>query len=164
MTNTHPLKCDCDIDDHDCMVHLYDGHTCSVCGKVIPSERHRDRKSDLIDALRKLDALDRRFVIDHADDFYRCPDCGDFLSQGAYCPACEKGFLARIHPHIQLETPHPLIENVIEQMKRDIEMGDWTAIEQLLSFCPERDLREFLSEKDTDDGCHNWDNNPDVVW
>jgi len=122
------------------------------------------RKTELIEALKKLDALDRQFVIAEADDFWRCPECGDYLNEGFYCPACERAFEVRIPAHIQLETPDPLIDKVIEQMKIDIEREDWTVIEELLSFCPVRYLNGFLREEDTDDGCHNWDNNPDATF
>jgi hypothetical protein len=39
-----------------------------------------------------------------------------------------------------------LIDIVIEQIKRDIENGDVTAITELLHFVPEINLKSFLSE------------------
>ena len=39
-----------------------------------------------------------------------------------------------------------LIDQVVDQIMRDIEMGDQTAIEELLKSCPEVNLRGFLSE------------------
>ncbi len=39
-----------------------------------------------------------------------------------------------------------LIDQVVDQIIRDIEMGDQTAIEELLMSCPEDKLRGFLSE------------------
>ena len=39
-----------------------------------------------------------------------------------------------------------LIDQVVDQIMRDIEMGDQTAIEELLMSCPEDKLRGFLSE------------------
>ena len=39
-----------------------------------------------------------------------------------------------------------LIDQVVDQIMRDIEMGDQTAIEELLKSCPEENLRGFLSE------------------
>ena len=39
-----------------------------------------------------------------------------------------------------------LIDQVVDQIMRDIEMGDQTAIEELLKSCPEANLRGFLSE------------------
>ena len=39
-----------------------------------------------------------------------------------------------------------LIDSVVDQIMRDIEMSDQTAIEELLMSCPEDKLRGFLSE------------------
>ena len=39
-----------------------------------------------------------------------------------------------------------LMDQVIMQIKRDCDMGDYTAIEELLMSCPEDKLRGFLSE------------------
>jgi len=41
-----------------------------------------------------------------------------------------------------------LIDSVVDQIIRDIEIGDQTAIEELLKSCPEENLRGFLSEVD----------------
>ena len=41
-----------------------------------------------------------------------------------------------------------LMDKVIMQIKRDCDMGDYTAIEELLMSCPEDKLRGFLSEVD----------------
>ena len=41
-----------------------------------------------------------------------------------------------------------LMDEVIMQVKRDCDMGDYTAIEELLMSCPEDKLRGFLSEVD----------------
>ena len=41
-----------------------------------------------------------------------------------------------------------LMDEVIIQIKRDCDMGDYTAIEELLKSCPEDNLRGFLSEVD----------------
>tara|TARA_B100000902_G_scaffold130388_1_gene129335 strand:- start:858 stop:1127 length:270 start_codon:yes stop_codon:yes gene_type:complete len=40
----------------------------------------------------------------------------------------------------------PLIDAVVDQIIRDLDMGDQTAIEELLMSCPEANLRGFLSE------------------
>ena len=39
-----------------------------------------------------------------------------------------------------------LIEQVVEQIRRDIDQGDYTALEELLSFVPEQYLRGYLPE------------------
>jgi hypothetical protein len=46
------------------------------------------------------------------------------------------------------ELKQELIDNVIKHIKRDIEWGDLTAIEALLSFCPITNLIGFLPEDD----------------
>ena len=40
-----------------------------------------------------------------------------------------------------------LIDNAIEQIKKDIENGDLTAIDELLRYVPTQNLRAFLSEE-----------------
>jgi hypothetical protein len=39
-----------------------------------------------------------------------------------------------------------IIDNVIEQIKKDIESGDVTAIDELLRYVPTQKLEAFLSE------------------
>ena len=41
-----------------------------------------------------------------------------------------------------------LFDNVLEQIKKDVGMGDMTAIEELLSEVSEKNLLSFLSEKE----------------
>jgi hypothetical protein len=41
----------------------------------------------------------------------------------------------------------PLIEAVIEQMRKDFEMNDVTAIYELLEFCPKKNLLGYLPEE-----------------
>lgn len=43
-------------------------------------------------------------------------------------------------------TEKNLINYAIEQIARDIQQGDYTAIEELLTYVPEEYLRGFLSE------------------
>jgi hypothetical protein len=40
-----------------------------------------------------------------------------------------------------------LIDKVIQQIKLDVDYGDYTAIEELLKACPEVNLEAFLSEQ-----------------
>jgi hypothetical protein len=40
-----------------------------------------------------------------------------------------------------------LIQNVIEQIKKDIAIGDVTAIDELLRYVPVQKLESFLSEE-----------------
>lgn len=39
-----------------------------------------------------------------------------------------------------------LIHAVIDQIRRDLDLGDSTALEELLKNTPEKDLREYLPE------------------
>ncbi len=41
-----------------------------------------------------------------------------------------------------------LVELVIDQIKKDIEVGDLTAIHELLLFSPEENLKAYLPEED----------------
>ena len=41
-----------------------------------------------------------------------------------------------------------LIDKVLEQIKKDVGMGDMTAIEELLSEVSEKNLLSFLSEEE----------------
>ena len=44
-----------------------------------------------------------------------------------------------------------VIDKVIEQIKKDIFVEDWTAIEELLTFVPLENLIGFLPEGEVDD-------------
>ena len=52
----------------------------------------------------------------------------------------------------KIELPSKLIDKVIEQMKKDIDLAngglyaDWTAIEELLTFVPKEYLEGYLPE------------------
>ena len=56
--------------------------------------------------------------------------------------------LARPGVYMDEAVDQALIDSVVDQIMRDIEMGDQTAIEELLMSCPEDKLRGFLSEID----------------
>lgn len=45
-----------------------------------------------------------------------------------------------------------LIDKVLEQIKKDVEAGDMTAIEELLGEVSEKNLRSFLSEEEKTNG------------
>jgi hypothetical protein len=42
----------------------------------------------------------------------------------------------------------PLVDAVMEEMKKQIEVGDWTAIDELLRYVPIKNLINFLPEED----------------
>ena len=52
----------------------------------------------------------------------------------------------RISDSVNEAVDKELMDEVIVQIKRDCDMGDYTAIEELLMSCPEDKLRGFLSE------------------
>jgi hypothetical protein len=49
------------------------------------------------------------------------------------------------------EKRQQLIDRVIYNIKKDIENGDTTAIDALLSFCPTKNLVDFLPEEECDE-------------
>lgn len=48
------------------------------------------------------------------------------------------------------ELKQQLIEQVVDNIKRDIEYGDVEAIEELLRFCPTNNLVSYLPEEEWD--------------
>jgi hypothetical protein len=44
-------------------------------------------------------------------------------------------------------TRQELIDLVLEQIEHDVDMGDLTAIEELLTFVPESNLKAYLPEE-----------------
>ena len=55
-------------------------------------------------------------------------------------------YLQKKNESVNEAVDQALIDQVVDQIMRDIEMGDQTAIEELLKSCPEENLRGFLSE------------------
>ena len=47
-----------------------------------------------------------------------------------------------------MDNVNVLLDKVIEQIKKDVEAGDMTAIEELLGEISEKNLRSFLSEEE----------------
>ena len=45
------------------------------------------------------------------------------------------------------ENKMTVIDKVLEQIKKDVGMGDMTSIEELLTQVPEKTLRSYLSEE-----------------
>lgn len=50
-----------------------------------------------------------------------------------------------------MDKTEKLIDAVIEEMKKQIDVGDWTAIDELLRFVPRENLVNFLPEEDWKD-------------
>lgn len=63
------------------------------------------------------------------------------------------GALVELNKHLreflkpQEEKFQELVDEVIEQIKKDIAMGDLTAVDELLKFIPEEYLKGYLPEK-----------------
>jgi len=57
-------------------------------------------------------------------------------------------YLQKKNESVNEAVDQELMDQVIVQIKRDCDMGDYTAIEELLMSCPEDKLRGFLSEID----------------
>jgi len=63
------------------------------------------------------------------------------------------GALIELNQHLQEylepkeEKFQQLVDDVIEQIKKDIADGDVTAIDELLKFVPEKNLKGYLPEK-----------------
>ena len=55
-------------------------------------------------------------------------------------------YLQKKNESVNEAVDQELMDQVIVQIKRDCDMGDYTAIEELLMSCPEDKLRGFLSE------------------
>lgn len=47
-----------------------------------------------------------------------------------------------------MKTINDLLYTAIEQIKLDVHCGDYTALEELLKFCPIENLIEYLPEED----------------
>jgi len=47
-----------------------------------------------------------------------------------------------------MDNVNVLLDKVLEQIKKDVEAGDMTAIEELLGEISEKNLRSFLSEEE----------------
>jgi predicted RNA-binding Zn-ribbon protein involved in translation (DUF1610 family) len=94
-----------------------------------------------------------------------CPHCeneveldNDFVVQE--CPECKHPILpCSICEHTNEHGCHTkcdtcplneqlLIDNVLYHIKRDCESGDVTAIEELIRFCPKKNLIAFLPEEE----------------
>ena len=51
-----------------------------------------------------------------------------------------------------MDNVNVLLDKVLEQIKKDVEAGDMTAIEELLGEISEKNLRSFLSEEENKNG------------
>ena len=51
-----------------------------------------------------------------------------------------------------MDNVNVLLDKVLKQIKKDVETGDMTAIEELLGEISEKNLRFFLSEEENKNG------------
>lgn len=95
------------------------------CGGECPSHAHRALIDELIRSMSGDEV--KRFV----DDFRRHYDMNDMEES------------VKVNEH-----DTSLLMKVVDQMKKDAEMGDYTAIEELLKAIPAASLQSFLSDVD----------------
>lgn len=82
---------------------------------------------------------------DYLTEMHSC-GCNDNCGCGGNCTPecnCHSDCVAIV---VSESVDQALIDSVIDQIIRDIEIGDQTAIEELLKSCPEDKLKGFLSE------------------
>jgi len=53
--------------------------------------------------------------------------------------------MKRLSPYIKRDAK--LVDAVMEEMRRQIDIGDWTVIDELLYFVPRKNLIGFLPEE-----------------
>ena len=86
---------------------------------------------------------------DYLTEMHSC-GCNDNCGCGGNCTPecnCHSDCVAIVvSESVNEAVDQALIDQVVDQIMRDIEMGDQTAIEELLKSCPEENLRGFLSE------------------
>ena len=111
-----------------------------------------DKFNDIFQALERLNSeYDELDSLDRDENSTGVGDLTDQLTtmrkhiQGLYM------VLDRMDKVVPMESVNEavdqaLIDSVVDQIMRDIQMGDQTAIEELLMSCPEANLRSFLSD------------------
>ena len=117
----------------------------------VDMEKH-NTLNDIFQALERLNTeIDELDALDSDMDSSGVGDLTDQLTTfrkhiGALYQVLDRA--GRIVPmeSVNEAVDQALIDQVVDQIIRDIEMGDQTAIEELLMSCPEDKLRGFLSE------------------
>ena len=79
---------------------------------------------------------------------YDLPPTSETVISGITPALIDNMFIVNPPEEVKEAVDQALIDQVVDQIMRDIEMGDQTAIEELLMSCPEDKLRGFLSEVD----------------
>ena len=117
----------------------------------VDMEKH-NTLNDIFQALERLNTeIDELDALDSDMDSTGVGDLTDQLTTfrkhiGALYQVLDRA--GRIVPmeSVNEAVDQELMDQVIVQIKRDCDMGDYTAIEELLMSCPEDKLRGFLSE------------------
>ena len=117
----------------------------------VDMEKH-NTLNDIFQALERLNTeVDELDALDSDMDSTGVGDLNDQLTTfrkhiGALYQVLDRA--SRIVPmeSVNEAVDQALIDQVVDQIMRDIEMGDQTAIEELLMSCPEANLRSFLSD------------------
>ena len=129
-------------------------HLAGLQEDSVDMEKH-NTLNDIFMALEKLnDEVDELDSLDRDEDSTGAGDLTDQLTTmrkhiGALYQVLDRS--GRIVPmestkEVKDAVDQKLIDQVIMQIKDDCDMGDYTAIEELIQDIPERNLRGFLSD------------------
>ena len=126
-------------------------HLAGLQEDSVDMEKH-NMLSDMYNTLEKLNSIyDELDSLDRDEDSSGVGDLTDQLTtmrkhiEGLYMVLDRSGRIVPMES-VNEEVDAELMDEVIVQIKRDCDMGDYTAIEELLMSCPEDKLRGFLSE------------------
>ena len=126
-------------------------HLAGLQEDSVDMEKH-NMLSDMYDTLEKLNSIyDELDSLDRDEDSSGVGDLTDQLTtmrkhiEGLYMVLDRSGRIVPMES-VNEAVDAELMDEVIVQIKRDCDMGDYTAIEELLMSCPEDKLRGFLSE------------------
>ena len=114
-------------------------------GRIVPMESVKeDAHSDDMEAnLPKIMKMKKELM----DKGMKSGDAMDKACERyGFDPDDVSEYLQKKNESVNEAVDQALIDQVVDQIMRDIEMGDQTAIEELLKSCPEENLRGFLSE------------------
>ena len=129
-------------------------HLAGLQEDSVDMEKH-NALNDMYNALEKLNSVyDELDSLDRDEDSSGVGDLTDQLTtmrkhiEGLYMVLDRSGRIVPMENAEQVEeaVDAELMDQVIVQIKRDCDMGDYTAIEELLMSCPEDKLMGFLSE------------------
>ena len=129
-------------------------HLAGLQEDSVDMEKH-NTLNDMYNALEKLNSVyDELDSLDRDEDSTGVGDLTDQLTtmrkhiEGLYMVLDRSGRIVPMENAEQVEeaVDAELMDQVIVQIKRDCDMGDYTAIEELLMSCPEDKLMGFLSE------------------